>query len=230
RCALTFKGLEYQIQWLEYPDIETTAKQIGAPPTSTWASDGSPRYTIPFIHDSKTAKVFSDSLKIVEYLDETYPKTVRLIPNGTKALQSVFADSFWTVYANDINPIAGMHLPNRWFTPRNAEYYLKWAPPKSAGQLAMKEKDVKEAWEKFKNRLGELDKTIGEGNNFVMGNRVSFADCGLIAWLMLLRFVWDDETEEWKSVMEWHGGRWKRLIAAYEDLRDGKQSLSPSLD
>jgi len=154
-------------------------------------------------------------LEIVEYLDDTYSETVRLILPGTKALQNVYAESIWAVYAKDINPVAGMFLPNQWFTDRNKEYYLKWAPPKTV----LSEKDVKKAWETFHSRLGDLDRMIGSDNPFVMGKVPSFADCAMIAWLMLLRFVWDDETEEWKNIMDWHRGRWRRLLDTYENLR-----------
>ncbi|KAF5367700.1 hypothetical protein D9758_009853 [Tetrapyrgos nigripes] len=217
-CVLRFKSLPYQTFWLEYPSIESKAKELGAPPTSTW-SDGS-RYTIPFIHDSTTNKVISDSLLIVEYLDNAYPDTITLITPGTEALQSVFADAIWTVYMKDIDPVIGRTLPNKFFTEANAEYYRKWAPKDPNEEMT--EESIKDSWKRFESRFGELAETIGD-EPFVMGNQVSFSDCALIGWLMLLRFaLWDDDKgkQRWNEIMEWHGGRWKRLIDTYEELRD----------
>ncbi|KAF8500069.1 hypothetical protein JB92DRAFT_2980192 [Gautieria morchelliformis] len=101
--ALNYKGAPYKTVWIEYPEIEPTMRSIGAAPTKK-KPDGSPWYTIPVIVDpSRTATsggptVVSDSFHIAEYLDETYstPSTGPLFPPGTKALQQLFYDHFFT--------------------------------------------------------------------------------------------------------------------------------------
>jgi hypothetical protein len=50
RYALSYKGLPFRTSWVEYSHIAETAKGIGAEHTTYW-KDGTPRYTVPFIHD-----------------------------------------------------------------------------------------------------------------------------------------------------------------------------------
>ncbi|KAF8509530.1 hypothetical protein BU17DRAFT_70416 [Hysterangium stoloniferum] len=69
-AVLNYKGIPYNTVWVEYPEIAATMRKIGAAPTST-KPDGSPHYTIPM----GSPTVISDSWKIVEYLEETYPSS-----------------------------------------------------------------------------------------------------------------------------------------------------------
>ncbi|KAF8994799.1 hypothetical protein BDQ17DRAFT_1524749 [Cyathus striatus] len=85
RYILNYKNLPYKTIYLEYPDIETTSKNLGIPPTATKV-DGSPYYTLPAIHDSSTNKALADSLRIAQYLDATYPDTPAVVMKGTKCL------------------------------------------------------------------------------------------------------------------------------------------------
>lgn len=87
RYALNYKGLPYETVWIEYPDIEDHCKKIGAEP-SMIRKNGKPYYSLPVIqHDGK---VITDSARIVEYLDSTYPDTPKIIPAGTHVLHKAF--------------------------------------------------------------------------------------------------------------------------------------------
>lgn len=94
RYSLNFKGIPYKTIWLEYPDIEPTMRSIGAAPTTN--AGGKTMYTLPVIVDpfrptsSGGPIVVSDSWAIAEYLDNAYPGTQQLIPEGTNALQMHF--------------------------------------------------------------------------------------------------------------------------------------------
>jgi hypothetical protein len=78
---LNYKGLAYKTEWIEYPDIADLCKKIGAEPTMI-RKDGRPYYSLPVIQDPKTGAVISDSARIAEYLDETYPDTPKVFPAG----------------------------------------------------------------------------------------------------------------------------------------------------
>ncbi|KAF5367699.1 hypothetical protein D9758_009852 [Tetrapyrgos nigripes] len=222
RFALRFKGLAYRTHWLEYPDVETIAKSIGAPPTGK-RPNGTVRYTIPIIHDSVTNKVISGSFDIIEYLDATYPDTVQLIPKETRLLQKVFEEAEPGLIIRHLIPVVGSRLhKSPLITPRNQEFMnseagrASYPPP-----VVYSEEQEKEAWEKFKNSaLGDMAKQMldSEEAPFVMGKKVSMADAVLFGRFACLRLLWDESTKEWKEMMSWHGGRWGRLFEAYESL------------
>ncbi|KAJ7574817.1 hypothetical protein C8J56DRAFT_1124548, partial [Mycena floridula] len=73
RYALNFQSLPYKTEWIEYPDIETVAKDIGAKSTGIRARK--PLYTVPMIYDNSTNVAVADSITIAEYCIST-----RLIP------------------------------------------------------------------------------------------------------------------------------------------------------
>ncbi len=78
------KKLPYQTIFLELPDIEPLAKQIGAAPTGTRRDGVTPLYTVPIIHDHATGAVVSESAAIAAYLDRTYPSGPTLVPAGPR--------------------------------------------------------------------------------------------------------------------------------------------------
>ncbi|THU83183.1 hypothetical protein K435DRAFT_807718 [Dendrothele bispora CBS 962.96] len=215
RFALRFKGIPHTLKCIEIGDIEATAKSIGASPTSKRA-DGSPRYTIPFIQDSKTDRVISNSFDIIEYLDVAYPETITMIPKGTRLLQAYFGEAAWKMITTQIMPVAASLMPTPYHTPAAVEWFKNNRP----AFVKLSPEQEKEGWEKFRNELGEVAKLMRETDVFAMGDRVSFADCVLFGQIMALKFFWSEETTEWKEMMSWHGGRWDRLIAAYYDLPD----------
>lgn len=71
------KGIPYEIEWVEYPDIERTLKKHNIPPTAK-RTDGSDEYTLPAILDidNSTGNVkaaMAESAHIARYFDEAYP-------------------------------------------------------------------------------------------------------------------------------------------------------------
>lgn len=54
--------------------------------------NGTPYYSLPVIQDPNTGeeKIISDSARIAEYLDSTYPDTPKIVPVGTYTLQKTF--------------------------------------------------------------------------------------------------------------------------------------------
>ncbi|TFK22709.1 hypothetical protein FA15DRAFT_688229 [Coprinopsis marcescibilis] len=79
RLCLNYKQLPYHTIYALYSNVTAFAKKHGIPPTGV-KPDGSPSYTLPAIHDSKTNATVSDSFKIARYLDETYPDTPAFFP------------------------------------------------------------------------------------------------------------------------------------------------------
>ncbi|KAE9402948.1 hypothetical protein BT96DRAFT_855270 [Gymnopus androsaceus JB14] len=218
RYSLNYKGLPYKTVLIEYPDVEPTMKKINAPPTAKKA-DGSPLYTIPAIYDDSTGTAIADSILIAEYLDKTYPSTPRLIPQGTHALQGAFGDFFFS----KMMPLLTLTLPDvplMLLNPRSAEYFEKarsadfGVPTLEAFRVPPEAKDA--AWDKVKDALGTLNALMKDGDTWVMGDAPSFADFVMGGLIGTVKSLYGKESEEWKRIMSWHGGRWQRLMVALE--------------
>lgn len=76
---------------------------------------------------------------------------------------------------------------------------------------------------------GWLAANGGEGQ-FVMGERISWADLLIMNWLFMMRRLWGVEDERWKELMTLDEGRWKKFVEAvgkYERVdEEGLATLS----
>ncbi|KAJ7505494.1 glutathione S-transferase [Mycena galericulata] len=212
RYALNYKGLAYKTVWVEYPDIADLCKKIGAEPAMI-CQDGTPHYTLPVIQDPKTGTVLSESLHIAEYLDSTYPDTPKVIPTGTFTLQKSFqvsCDQATNASTQFIIPaIAGILLP------RSKEYYVRTREVRFGKKLS----DVvpageahETAWKEFEEGLGRIDSWMKEEDLFIMGDTPSFADLAITGKLQWFRKGFGEDSDKWKDIMAWHGGRWAKLL------------------
>lgn len=80
-------------------------------------------------------------------------------------------------------------------------------------------------WAKVKDGFGKVDAWLQKGKAdgpYVMGNTVSFADLVIAAWMTWLKKIWDEESEEWRDIQTWHGGR---CVALLESVK--KYETSP---
>ncbi|KAJ6584772.1 glutathione S-transferase [Mycena capillaripes] len=231
RYAFNFKGLKYETVWIEYPDIENHCKKIGAEP-SMIRKNGTPYYSLPVIQDRNTGKVITDSARIAEYLDSTYPDTPKVIPAGTHTLQK----AFFAAYDSATEPLIQYIMPAvaTILRPKSEEYFVRtrevsfgkklvdMTPTGGAHQVA---------WKEVEAGFGKVHRWMNEGPNqgapFVMGDQVSFADfmvAGEMQWCMK---AFGEESDLWKDMMAWHGGRWAKLVAnlkkyegPLEDMQD----------
>ncbi|KAL0564382.1 hypothetical protein V5O48_017663 [Marasmius crinis-equi] len=204
--TLNYKSIPYKIEPIHFDKVEAAAKSIGAPPTTT-KPDGTPKWTIPFIHDSSTGKTISDSLLIAQYLDETYPDTPRVVPEGTRVLQSVFVQAVETKMYVLLPALMGKYeeyAPKELIEARKKQYGHIIAPQLTPEQ-------VLELWNKTKATFDELDASYGE-NEFVTGEKPVFADLALAAQLSIVRIMFGEESKEWKVVSGWNKGRVGRLV------------------
>jgi hypothetical protein len=82
-------------------------------------------------------------------------------------------------------------------------------------------------WKDVEAGFGKVDRWLNEplnkGKPFVMGNVVSFADFMIAGEMHWCRQAFGEESDLWKGMMTWHGGRWARLVAdlkKYEGPRE----------
>ncbi|KAF9266689.1 hypothetical protein L218DRAFT_744351 [Marasmius fiardii PR-910] len=210
RYALNYKKIPYKVSWVDFFTMEKTAKQIGAPPTGVRA-DGTSKYTVPFIYDDTTGAAVSDSILIAEYLDKTYPNTPCVVPDGTRALQSVCVDTV----AAKVLPWGGVLQPHfaKFSTPVLQEGAIKayGIPP----QLTPEE--IEGAWEAGKAGLNDIEKWYADhGGTFLTGDEPTFADFALVTWFRWVKVVLGDGDKRWKELENLHNCRWSKMLEELE--------------
>ncbi|KAF9254400.1 hypothetical protein L218DRAFT_951594 [Marasmius fiardii PR-910] len=215
--TLNYKKLPFTLAPLHLESIESTAKSLGAPPTGTYA-DGSPKYTVPIMHDAKTDKAISDSELIAEYLDTAYPETPTVIPDDTKVLQSVFVDTvvkkmmgIFMVLLPKFDEFNGDEIREARKKPKFNVY-----PP----IVKLTAEQEKEGWEKVKKELEALDGVYAKDQVFVMGDKLVYADFCVAAFAAMILIFYGEESEEYGEMKSWIGGRVGKVFE--EVLKYGK--------
>lgn len=222
RISLNFKGIPYKTEWVEYPDIEPLLKKLGGAPTSK-KDDGRDHYTLPAIHDSSTGKVITDSAKIAEYLDATYPDKPLLFPPGSRAAVVILEYVFMQTIVK-LLPITLPESNNHLNAP--SEAYFRSTREKSFGkkleEFAPPGPTRDAIWKEGKEgleRLAGFYDLNGEDKRFFMADTFTFADAVVIAFLLWIKIIFGADSDEWKAVASWSGGRWGKLIESTKELQ-----------
>ncbi|KLO12305.1 hypothetical protein SCHPADRAFT_921424 [Schizopora paradoxa] len=217
RAALLFKGLQFKTEWIEYPDIAPRLQEMGVEATEK-QEDGTPLYTLPVIKDDSTGQIVADSWKIAIYLDETYPDKPTLFPFGVRAPIHFFQAYFFNTA---ILPGRRIFVSSSFFKlnpasegffrrTREAEFGVKMeelAPPgpkRDEEWNAVKEGFSRVAAKYESNEKGSLP--------YFYGDKISYADLIVVAYLLYVRTVLGPESPEWKEVGTWDDGRWMELL------------------
>ncbi|KAJ6611737.1 hypothetical protein B0H10DRAFT_1882561 [Mycena sp. CBHHK59/15] len=216
RYSLNYKGIPYKTVWTEYPDIELVSRVLGAPP-SRKKPDGRPHYTLPMIHDPSTGVFISDSTKIAEYLDKTFPETPRLMPPGTVGFHRAFVDEATA----SLGPLFLYGLPasHAYLNPASQTYFRRTREEsfgKTLEAMVPTGEDHIVAWQRLKDGLGKMDGWIranGDDSRYIMGDTLCFADIWMASFVIWIRLVMP---ERWEEVKIWHGSRWGKLLESLE--------------
>ena len=57
----------------------------------------------------------------------------------------------------------------------------------------------------------------GSDKTFFMGDRISYADITVASFLTWANTVWGEDSEDWKTIMRWNGGRWSKFMDAFKE-------------
>ncbi|PPQ76771.1 hypothetical protein CVT26_001944 [Gymnopilus dilepis] len=213
RFHLNYKGLSYKTEWVEYPDIEPHCIKYGIEPTSN-KPDGTPFYTLPAIHDPSTGIYLSDSFKIAEYLDKTYPDTPLILPNNTHSLQIAFSDAF----TSKLDALWAFILPvaNTRLNPASEVFFRRTreaAFGKKLEDVIPTGEEGAAQWAKFKAALGDADRWYAKSPGpFLLGDKPSWGDFVAAGYAIWWKIIFGEDSEQWKDIASWHGGRWKDLV------------------
>ncbi|KIM81117.1 hypothetical protein PILCRDRAFT_97761 [Piloderma croceum F 1598] len=210
RFSLNLKGLKYKTVWVEFPDIEALYKQLSLEPTEPRV----PKYTLPVIHDPSTNRAISNSVEIARYLDATYPATTLLFPPGSEALQGIEDRNAFESLQYIMLPITCVNL-----NPVSETYYRRTRETrygKRLEELSPIGLQREEHWKRVQEAFGVVASLL-EGKKFVLGDTISFADVTIASWVLWIKRSIGAQSQEWKDIEEWNGGRWSTYIAQFKE-------------
>ena len=235
RLALNFKGVPYQTQWVEMPDITAVREKLGVPANRT-LPDGTPYHTLPVIQDTTTGKLIGDSFEIALYLDNAYPDGPKLFRPFTTGLTAAFnarVDGVFTKFAGlctrmPFDP-AVMGAVQSMFAKRLPAIKATALAQQDETSLASLEAALGELAKAYRHTGGTTDYFWRAGGTaesqaqrpppdreaagpFLDGDEPVYADLVLAAWLKM--FEISMPAEDWQRVRGWHGGLWGRIVDA----------------
>lgn len=235
RLALNLKGVSYQTQWVEMPDITAVREKLGVPANRT-LPDGTPYHTLPVIQDPSTGELVGDSFEIALYLDKTYPDGPRLFRPATTGLTAAYnarVDGVFTKHAGLCTQMpfdpAVMEAVGAMFASRMGGIKIKTGqqPDLQQGDLSSFEAALGELAKAYRHTGGTTDyfwRTGGTDQEqaqrpgresvgpFLDGNEPVYSDLVLAAWLKM--FEISMPAKDWQQVRNWHDGLWGRVVDA----------------
>ncbi len=161
RLFLNVKGIPYETQWIEYPDIAPTFKSFGIPPNA----EGTP-YTVPTIRIGD--KYIMDSREIADELEKQHP-------SPSLHLDSAILPKVQKIIIEGMGSLRGVIMPKIPHTLLNEASVPYWNETRSK-RFGMplpqfeKEQGGDEAWEKVAPAMKELGALLEvEGGPFLLG-------------------------------------------------------------
>jgi len=104
RVVLNYKGIPHKTKWVDFPDIDSVAKRIGAPHTFVRRS-GQPLYTVPILRDTTLDRSIAGSLQIALDLERRYPNSPKLFPPGMEGIITDFDNKFTRSVGGALAPL-----------------------------------------------------------------------------------------------------------------------------
>ena len=113
------------------------------------------------------------------------------------------------------------------FSPENAEVYRKTRAENLGEEFRIAEdmtRDpdaVVEQWKKIQAGFDLVSSWCDVGHQdingpFITGDTPTYGDVVIASGLVWVKIVAGEESEEWKKIKGWNGGRWGRLSEAFE--------------
>jgi len=229
---LNYKRLPYRTTWVDFPDVESTLRSIGAPPSAI-RNDGRPIFSLPVIVDPlrspNSPAILSNANSIAEYLESAYPARP-VFPEGSRALQTLFVHYIQEIFLKPLLPIMVPLSHQRLPEPSQSHFGSHGHPTagSSSSSAAAQHSSTglrnEQAWyavqQQFDFLATILDKNAGADGDgvVVMGRDVTYADfalCSVLLWIEKMA-----PYDGWARVRQWNGGRWNRLSDRCREYMD----------
>lgn len=208
-------------------DIAPHLISLGLPPNDPGAFAP---YTLPAIYDPRTGTTVMDSIKIIAYLDETYPDTPPLFPLATRSLIHAFQAILHTTAQEHFSLLLVPHMITKLNGPSQDHLNTKLETIfgcKAADILTLEQRA--ERWSTLEQGLTVLAswfELAGDGRLLLMGGDgadgtgVCHADTSIAGMLKYARVGFGEDSEEWQRVERLNGGRWKRFLNFFDKVAD----------
>lgn len=174
-----------------------------------------------------------ESYEIARYLDETYPDTQTLLPTETRAFELAFQHAFVDTVHKLFMPLVLFPIW-KMLNPPSQKYFretreaargVKLEELCPAGSEQRAEQFVR--LQKGFSVLTSWFEAAGDGRLLLTGggpdgdsSKVVHGDTYIAGVLIWARITWGVESEEWKTVESYDGGRWKRYLAFFVKWAD----------
>ncbi|KAL7928641.1 hypothetical protein V8C35DRAFT_325752 [Trichoderma chlorosporum] len=245
RLALNFKAVPHSTAWVGMPDIANVRRSLGETAGRKFA-DGTDFYTLPIIRDASTGATVSDSFDIAVYLQRTYPDSgagdlfpaqsldFTYVPGFALAVPlSERADGGFPEYYRfntNVDAVFSTHVPlmlaGMPFDPATVDQtkdeFVRRAGVSSWDQFTLTGDAREKLMASFEAALSGLAKLFLEntGGPFLLGQRASYADLMVGAWLRMAHVCLPKS--EWEEVRGWHDGVFGRLHDALDKYAEVK--------
>ena len=209
---MSYKGLPFVTVWVEYSQIATVMKSIGAKQIKR--PKGPDAYTVPVVSDPNTGALITDSIEIASYLEKTYPEKP-IFPHNSEALIRAFD-----------NAVVGLIMPAvKFLIGRSAEIL---SPDSAKFYMDVRSKEFKLPWDEFvsEGAKREMEEALEKGYNtmyewyqksngkWIMHDTFSYADILVACYLLWYKQVMKED--EWAWISSLNGGKWAQVLADVE--------------
>ncbi|ODM23286.1 hypothetical protein SI65_00875 [Aspergillus cristatus] len=194
RLLLNFKGLSFQTQWLEYPEIKPELENHTPPNPDGIA------YTIPAIV-CPDGTYMMDSRKIADYIEQRHPQPSLHLDSSYLAK----VEDIWSRYMSAFCPIFIPQVPKRILNDASLEYWYTTRERMFGMPLDRLEKEQggDRAWGEVEVAIREATALLKEQNGpFFMGDTPSYAD---LVWASILLFCQRLGTECFEETLKRSG-------------------------
>lgn len=159
----------------------------------------------------------SDSAKIAQYLDDTYPDAPIVVPPGTAGLNAAFEEAV----RGNLGSLFKFAVPatNYKLNPKSEAYFRatrEFVFGTTMEKLAPTPENRAEEWKKVELEFEKISNWFGKDALFIMGDAPTFADFELAAVLMWCRSIFGVESQQWKDIVTWQTGRWGKMMKALD--------------
>ncbi len=169
------------------------------------------------IHNSSTSSFVYDSSVIAKYLDKTYPDSPRLFPEDLDVLVNAFREALRPKFA----PLLPFIIPAEWkiLNPRSQEFFRRAREAEFGKKLEdiapQSATDRQLPWRKLEKGVGGILRWSDADfqRRYITGDQPIFADIILASYFIWMRNMFGTDSEEWRMIASWHGGRWEELLA-----------------
>lgn len=140
---------------------------------------------------------------------------------GVPSLQAAFEQSnitlTWLPKARLCGEITGFKL-----NKRSEEFWWPARADEVGAELSVwcahGEEDIAKEWADLEKAFSKLATLYDDDQILHGGDDPVFADCMMASWISWVRWTYGGvESEEWKRMAKWDGGRWAKLMDAMKE-------------